>query len=87
MKKSKIIAAIMAAAFAVALWDSCVSAKIAEKSGSQLWSENCQRCHNTPPSSAFADIQWDVVNTHMRQRAMMTQEETEKVLEFLQSGE
>lgn len=87
MEKSKIIAAIMGLAFALVIWDSCVSAKVAEKSGSQLWSENCQRCHNTPPSSAFADVQWDVVNTHMRQRAMMTQEEAEKIFEFLQSGE
>lgn len=87
MKKSKIIAAITALAFAAVIWDSCISAKIADKSGSQLWSENCLRCHNTPPSSAFADVQWDVVNTHMRQRAMMTQEEADKILEFLQSGE
>ena len=50
---------------------SCVSAKVTAKSSTQLWSENCQRCHNTPPSSAYTNIQWEVVNTHMRQCAIL----------------
>ena len=66
---------------------SCVSTKITDKSGTQLWSENCQRCHNTPPSSAFTNIQWEVINTHMRQRAMLTEDEYKKITEFMQQGE
>ena len=66
---------------------SCVSTKITDKSGTQLWSENCQRCHNTPPSSAFTNTQWEVINTHMRQRAMLTEDEYKKITEFMQQGE
>lgn len=66
---------------------SCVSTKITDKSGTQLWSENCQRCHNTPPSSAFTNVQWEVINTHMLQRAMLTEDEYNKITEFMQQGE
>ncbi len=66
---------------------SCVSTKITNKSGTQLWSENCQRCHNTPPSSAFTNTQWEVINTHMRQRAMLTEDEYKKITEFMQQGD
>lgn len=66
---------------------SCVSTKITDKSGTQLWSENCLRCHNTPPSSAFTNAQWEVINTHMRQRAMLTEDEYKKITEFMQQGE
>lgn len=66
---------------------SCVSTKVTDKSGTQLWSENCQRCHNTPPSSAFTNTQWEVINTHMRQRAMLTADEYKKITEFMQQGE
>lgn len=66
---------------------SCVSTKVTDKSGTQLWSENCQRCHNTPPSSAFTNTQWEVINTHMRQRAMLTEDEYKKITEFMQQGE
>ena len=66
---------------------SCVSTKVADKSGTQLWSENCQRCHNTPPSSAFTNNQWETINTHMKNRAMLTDAEAKKILEFMQAGD
>ena len=66
---------------------SCVSAKVADKSGSQLWSENCLRCHNSPPSSALTNAQWEIANTHMRQRAMLTDDEYKKILDFMQQGD
>ena len=66
---------------------SCVSAKVTDKSGTQLWTENCQRCHNAPPSSSFTNIQWEVINTHMRQRAMLTETEYKKITDFMQQGE
>jgi hypothetical protein len=65
---------------------SCATTKIAEKSGNQLWSENCMRCHNSPPSSAFTNYQWEIINTHMRERAMLTDTEYKKILDFLQAG-
>lgn len=66
---------------------SCVSTKVANKSGSQLWTQNCMRCHNSPPSSAFTNTQWSVISSHMRQRAMLTEAESKKILEFLQAGD
>ncbi|MBX9851336.1 MAG: cytochrome c [Cytophagaceae bacterium] len=67
--------------------ESCVSSKVAEKSGSQLWAENCMRCHSIPPSSAYTNEEWGTIQTHMRTRAMLTEDEYKKILEFLQSEE
>lgn len=87
MKHTIIIAVAFLLVITVVVIQSCVSAKVADKSGSQLWSENCLRCHNTPPSSAFTNTQWDVINTHMRQRAMLTEDEYKKILDFMQQGD
>ena len=87
MKRKIIITATLLIAVIVVIIQSCVSAKVTDKSGSQLWSENCQRCHNTPPSSAFTNAQWEVVNTHMKQRAMLTDDEYKKILDFMQQGD
>lgn len=56
------------------------------KSGSQLWSENCARCHNMRSPSSYSDTEWDVVMHHMRVRANLTSEEHKKILEFLKSA-
>ena len=58
----------------------------AEKSGAQLWAENCVRCHNIRSPSNYSPAQWEVVMTHMRVRANLTAEEHKKILEFLKSG-
>ena len=87
MKQKIIIASVFLLAVIVVVIQSCVSTKVSEKSGSQLWSENCQRCHNTPPSSAFTNTQWEVINTHMKQRAMLTDDEYKKILDFMQQGD
>lgn len=87
MKRNTIIMSVALLLTIAIIVVSCVSAKITDKSGTQLWSENCQRCHNTPPSSAFTNAQWEVINTHMRQRAMLTEDEYKKITEFMQQGE
>ncbi len=67
---------------------SCATtAAVADKSGTQLWGENCQRCHNTTPSSAYSNRDLEVINMHMRIRANLTYEESRKILEFLQSSD
>ena len=87
MKRNTIIIILaFIAATGIMTAQSCASAKIADKSGSQLWGENCGRCHNTPPSSAFTNAQWEIINTHMRERGMLTETEYKKILEFLQPG-
>ncbi len=65
----------------------CVeSRKIAAKSGVQLWSENCQRCHNAPSPSSFSASQWETIGMHMQSRALLTENEKNKIIDFLQSS-
>ena len=63
-----------------------VSKEVKDKEGSQLWSENCARCHNAPGASNYSDAHWEVIGQHMRMRAHITAEETKKIVEFLQSA-
>ena len=56
------------------------------KSGNQLWSENCSRCHNIRPPEYYSDAQWDIVVHHMRLRANLTGEEQRKISEFLRAA-
>jgi len=70
--------------FSFVLMNGCkVPESIANKSGSQLWSENCNRCHNAPPSSAYNNDQWEAATEHMRQKALLTNKEVEKITAFL----
>jgi hypothetical protein len=62
------------------------SAASAGKGASQLWAENCVRCHNVPSPSIYSDAEWDVAMHHMRIRANLTAEESTKILEFLKSA-
>ena len=87
MKRNTIIIIFFLFATEGVIIQSCVSTKVADKSGTELWSENCQRCHNTPPSSSFTNTQWEVINSHMKQRAMLTDTESKKILEFMQAGD
>jgi hypothetical protein len=57
-----------------------------EKSGAQLWAENCVRCHNIRSPGSLSPAQWEVAMMHMRVRANLTPEEHKKILEFLKSG-
>lgn len=66
------------------LLNSCTaSEKITSKSGAQLWGENCQRCHNTPSPSTFSPEKWETVGMHMQSRALLTETEKEKIVDFL----
>ncbi len=65
---------------------SCVSTKVAMKTGAQLWGENCIRCHNTPSPAAYNNVDWETIGLHMRVRANLTAEEIDKVVDFLQSA-
>jgi cytochrome c5 len=56
------------------------------KGGSQLWSENCARCHNMRPPATYSDAEWGVAMHHMRIRAQLTAEEHKAILEFLKSA-
>ncbi|MBI4663324.1 MAG: cytochrome c [Verrucomicrobia bacterium] len=57
-----------------------------QKGGSQLWAENCIRCHNVRSPSSYNDAEWDVAMHHMRVRASLTAQEHKAILEFLKSA-
>jgi len=57
-----------------------------KKTGTQLWADNCTRCHNARPSTQYSAQQWDLIVHHMRLRANLTGEEQRTITEFLQSG-
>jgi hypothetical protein len=59
------------------------SQMVSNKSGAQLWAENCQRCHNTPSPSTFSPDQWETVGLHMQSRSLITDEERSKIVGFL----
>jgi len=59
------------------------SQKVQAKTGVQLWAENCQRCHNTPSASTFSPEQWETVGLHMQSRALLTETERIKIVDFL----
>ena len=89
MKKIKILLLIgIFISSVTVLSDSCrVSKAVSDKGGSELWSENCGRCHNAPGASNYSSEHWDVIGTHMRMRAHVTAAETRKIVEFLQSAQ
>lgn len=62
------------------------SKQVAAKSGVQLWAENCQRCHNAPSPNSFSASQWETIGMHMQSRALLTENEKNKIIAFLQSG-
>jgi cytochrome c553 len=69
-----------------ALISSCaVSQKVSDKTGTQLWGENCGRCHNAPGPGEFSDASWEIIGTHMRIRAHITETEEKKIIDYLKS--
>jgi hypothetical protein len=62
-----------------------VSQKVKDKTGTQLWGENCGRCHNAPGPGEFSNVHWDIIGTHMRIRTNITETEETKIIEYLKS--
>lgn len=83
MKKIIVIVAILISGSAMLL-NSCVPTnEIAEKSGAQLWGENCNRCHNAPSKDQYSKDQWGIIGTHMKMKAGITNAEATKIVAFL----
>ena len=87
-KKLKI--SCMLAILSIAIFTLQISCKvpeaIANKSGAQLWGENCNRCHNAPSPADYSDNQWDALLNHMKVKAGLTDTEVSKIGEFLKSA-
>ncbi len=62
-----------------------VSQKVMDKTGTQLWGENCGRCHNAPGPGEFSSVSWDLIGTHMRVRTNITETEEKKIIDYLKS--
>jgi cytochrome c553 len=87
MKAITFILSILFCAAVTITINGCVaSTKVKAKTGAQLWAENCIRCHNTPSPSTFSSEQWETVGMHMQTRALLTNEEREKIVKFLQQN-
>lgn len=86
MKKSILIYIILILSIGLMGINSCaVSNKVQEKTGTQLWGENCGRCHNAPGPGEFNNVHWDIIGTHMRIRTNITQTEEKKIIDYLKS--
>ena len=71
----------------IAIVVGCASSmSISDKPGALLWGENCGRCHNVRPPSSLTDSEWDVAVLHMRTRANLTEDESNKIVAFLKAG-
>jgi hypothetical protein len=57
-----------------------------EKSGAELWADNCGRCHSIRPPDEFSGAQWAAIVHHTRLRANLTDTEEKKITEFLQAS-
>lgn len=85
-RTSLLVIAFPVLAAALVSLHSCTASKaVAAKSGVQLWAENCQRCHNTPSPASFSAAQWETIGLHMQTRALLTDKEREKIVDFLKS--
>jgi hypothetical protein len=84
IKKLSIISIAVLGILVMLMINGCtVSRQVSSKSGAQLWAENCQRCHNTPSPATFSPEQWETVGLHMQSRALLTDEEKTKIVDFL----
>jgi len=88
MKYIKTILSLVIIIFALAfIINGCaVPQSIKDKSGAQLWGENCNRCHNAPDPRTYSDDQWDAAMEHMRQKGFLTDQEVGKIRDFLKQS-
>jgi len=89
MKKLILMSLLAFSVSAIAIFSSsCTTQRevAAQKSGAELWAQNCIRCHNIPSPSAYSDVEWETIGLHMQERANMTAEQIEKIVAFLQTA-
>ncbi len=83
MKKVIILIAIIISGSAMLLSSCAPVQKIAEKTGAQLWGENCNRCHSAPSQDQYSKDHWIIIGTHMQLKAGITHDEETKIVAFL----
>lgn len=78
-----IIVAVIGLVTALSINGCKINQEIADKSGAQLWAENCRRCHNAPDQYTHNPENWITVGMHMQSRALLTDRERDKIVDFL----
>lgn len=91
MKTFKIfgIAAVVIGILTALTLESCSAEQVTaykNKSGAQLWGENCVRCHNTPSPASYNDTDWNTIGLHMQVRANLTKDQSKKIFDFIKSA-
>ena len=66
--------------------DEALSA-VAGRGRTQMWAENCNRCHNARPASWYSRREWAVAMHHMQVRGYLTGEETRGITEFFRAAD
>jgi len=54
--------------------------------GAKIFRNNCNRCHNYRFPKERSDTQWEIIVTHMRVRAQLTEAEADAVLKFFKKA-
>lgn len=57
-----------------------------EPSGSELWGQTCNRCHNYRSPASLTDKQWRVAMMHMRIRAKLNGKDQRAILKYLKAS-
>lgn len=57
-----------------------------ELSGSDLWAQNCGRCHNYRGPQEFNDFEWAIIVSHMRVIGGIPAAQARAIKEFLQAA-
>ena len=59
---------------------------VAQRGRTQMWADNCNRCHNARPASWYSEREWDVSMHHMQVRGYLTGDETRGITEFFRAS-
>ena len=89
MKKLFLISVLIISIAGISVFtSSCATQRelSAQKSGAELWAQNCIRCHNIPSPDAYNDEDWETIGLHMKVRANMTSEQINKIIEFMKTA-
>jgi hypothetical protein len=76
---------LLSAIFLMQFSNCAISQKVKDKTGIQLWGENCGRCHNAPGPGEFSAANWEIIGSHMQVRTNITDDEKEKIISYLKS--
>ena len=77
-----LVASVMLASAGCGSTPTTQPTKVATRGKTQMWAENCNRCHNARPASWYSRREWAVAMHHMQVRGYLSGEETRGITEF-----